>query len=680
MIDPKWGEGGSVNISDPNLGFNQTSRVVTCLSTDVDTNWFQAFVYVPPNVIVTTFQVAFAVDDGARVTIFNSLYPTGSPPVLNTPTTQGSYLFLDGTQGETEEASALLLLLLFLLLLSFFDSPSSATANLASFFVTGESNRIVVTQIDDCYVQNNLAAAFVLINGVQIDDLVRAPLVALEFLPRSIFLNGVSTMRINITNLNAFTLPNVRVNDTFDQVPSGVLLTSGSILGDPGCPELLVQAPDRVVLPAFNFTAGQFCSYSVPVQGILGRITSNYVVALADFSNPGISNVAALSIRDAPGVNLSFMPSTISLASNATTMTMIVRNDNMIEISGVTINYTVPAGLQLLGYPVGGPGCPVFQFPPTPPIVGPQVIFATGTLAAGQLCSYAFDAVGTGSSSSSFSVLSSNAPFAYSNVANLTFSGSPGLTKAYSGPSVAVGSIIDMIITITNPTAPTPQLMRFTDVLPAGLQVAGSGNVSPVSCPALTTTTNSVALPAGSTVDATCTYTIPLLGTVAGRTLNSLTVQLGAGPQFLESSVSEVELIVMGSAQSSKSYSTSSVALGGTVVLTVSIYNPYTLPMTGVSFVDDLSARGMAVTVPAPPSVLSGVGGCSNVLVTMGSIVLSGGVVPALGTCVYTVQVQANLASGPLPTLNSVRVTSSNSPTGPNATATVYVMQVIYFL
>jgi hypothetical protein len=101
--------------------------------------------------------------------------------------------------------------------------------------------------------------------------------------------------------------------------------------------------------------------------------------------------------------------------------------------------------------------------------------------------------------------------------------------------------------------------------------------------------------------------------------------------------------------------------------------------MTGVSFVDDLSARGMAVTVPAPPSVLSGVGGCSNVQVTIGSMVLSGGVVPALGTCVYTVQVQANLASDPLPTLNSVRVTSSNSPTGLNATTAVYVMQVIYF-
>ena len=99
-IDPKWGEGAAVNITDPNLNFNQTSRVVTCLSTDVDTNWFQAFVYVPPTVVVTTFQIAFVVDDGARVTIFNSLWPNGSPPIVNTPTSQGSYMFLDGTQGE----------------------------------------------------------------------------------------------------------------------------------------------------------------------------------------------------------------------------------------------------------------------------------------------------------------------------------------------------------------------------------------------------------------------------------------------------------------------------------------------------------------------------------------------------------------------------------------------------
>ena len=96
-----------------------------------DFTYFQTFVNVPSNVQVTTFTITFSgMDDGSRVTIFNSAYPGG----LVIP---GSYVYLGG----------------------------SGTTNLAAYVKAGELNRVVITQVDDCCVENHLQSAAVVLNG-----------------------------------------------------------------------------------------------------------------------------------------------------------------------------------------------------------------------------------------------------------------------------------------------------------------------------------------------------------------------------------------------------------------------------------------------------------------------------------------------------------------------------------
>jgi len=68
--------------------------------------------------------------DGSRVTIFNSLYPAG----LVVP---GSYVYLGG----------------------------SGTTDLSALVVSGQINRVVITQVDDCCSSNNLQRAEVVLNG-----------------------------------------------------------------------------------------------------------------------------------------------------------------------------------------------------------------------------------------------------------------------------------------------------------------------------------------------------------------------------------------------------------------------------------------------------------------------------------------------------------------------------------
>jgi hypothetical protein len=97
----------------------------------VDFTYFQTFVDLPADFVVTRFTIDFdGMDDGSRVSVFNSDYPDGV-------VVPGSYVYY----GET------------------------GTADLAALVRAGEVNRVVVTQVDDCCYDNQLRSATVVLNG-----------------------------------------------------------------------------------------------------------------------------------------------------------------------------------------------------------------------------------------------------------------------------------------------------------------------------------------------------------------------------------------------------------------------------------------------------------------------------------------------------------------------------------
>jgi PKD domain len=115
------------------IGFSEASILPGYCLQAVDYTYFQTFVTVPAGGTVTTFTIAFSgIDDGGRVSIFNSTYPAGL-------IVAGSYVYLGG----------------------------SGTSDLASYMTEGV-NRIVVTQVDDCPVGNNLITGNVVLDGVVI--------------------------------------------------------------------------------------------------------------------------------------------------------------------------------------------------------------------------------------------------------------------------------------------------------------------------------------------------------------------------------------------------------------------------------------------------------------------------------------------------------------------------------
>ena len=89
VADAGWGPAPDGAI----IGFSIPSRVcnapISCMGYG-DFTYFQTLVDVPSNVTVTQFTISFSgMDDGSRVTIFNTTYPGGF-------VVPGSYVYLGG--------------------------------------------------------------------------------------------------------------------------------------------------------------------------------------------------------------------------------------------------------------------------------------------------------------------------------------------------------------------------------------------------------------------------------------------------------------------------------------------------------------------------------------------------------------------------------------------------------
>jgi len=151
--DAAWTDCGPGNTLCPNaemIGMSQLSRLASfsCLAA-ADFIFYQSFVSIPAGTTITQFSVNMSgADDGARVAIYNSANPGGH-------VFPGSYIYLGGAQSTTDLSAAM---------------------------VAGEVNRVVVTQMDDCYSGNNLQSAQIFLNGTVVPPAPPLPTQTLSIL------------------------------------------------------------------------------------------------------------------------------------------------------------------------------------------------------------------------------------------------------------------------------------------------------------------------------------------------------------------------------------------------------------------------------------------------------------------------------------------------------------------
>lgn len=142
-MDPSWRPCGTASPQragapicpdGSTIQMSVASRLSGCWS-NLDFTFFQSLVAIPVENAPRDFKIVMnGADDGARVSIFNSKHPQGF-------VFDGSYIYLGGSQSTTD---------------------------LSAYVVPGEVNRVIVTQVDDCAVQNNLNSAQIVLNGAAV--------------------------------------------------------------------------------------------------------------------------------------------------------------------------------------------------------------------------------------------------------------------------------------------------------------------------------------------------------------------------------------------------------------------------------------------------------------------------------------------------------------------------------
>ncbi len=227
---------------------------------------------------------------------------------------------------------------------------------------------------------------------------------------------------------------------------------------------------------------------------------------------------------------------------------------------------------------------------------------------------------------------------------------SPQISKSFDSP-INAGETSQMEINITNPDENVALTqVELQDDLPAGMSLSdpltyslsncGAGTLEPLAIGDTSITLSEATIEVGKTcrirvnveTDGTGTYT----NTISPDDLNTyqkVTIPSDANADLV---VKNVEL--------DKSFSPSNFQAGGTSTLTVTITNPNPgEDMTNVSFMDNLPAN---LTVVAESGGLSGEGCLGTVDTSAASQVnLSGGTIPAGGSCQMSATVTSSIAA-----------------------------------
>jgi uncharacterized repeat protein (TIGR01451 family) len=203
--------------------------------------------------------------------------------------------------------------------------------------------------------------------------------------------------------------------------------------------------------------------------------------------------------------------------------------------------------------------------------------------------------------------------------------------------------------------------------VPAGAAPGGSCS-APVTVPtgaAVITET----VPAGTAL--TGVSTLPSAGLLISSNLGagSASVTVTVGGQTI---VTFINQTVLTPPSVSKSFGSRSVLGGGTSRLTITLSNPNSTAITGVSFTDTYPGGLVNSAAPSPATTC---GGTATALPGGGSLVLAGGTIPALGSCMVTVNVTSAGIGNIVNTIPAGGITTANA--GTNAAAASATLIVV---
>jgi uncharacterized repeat protein (TIGR01451 family) len=263
--------------------------------------------------------------------------------------------------------------------------------------------------------------------------------------------------------------------------------------------------------------------------------------------------------------------------------------------------------------------------------------------------------------------------------ATLTVVQPPTISKAFLPVQIPLNGTSTLTFTIANPNASSLTGVSFSDSLPAGVQVAGTPNVSNTCNGSVTATagTGTISLSGGTVAasPATCTLSVDVTGTTAGVKSNT-TGNISSTEGGTGTTSNTATLTVVAPPTLSKAFGAATIPLNGTTTLTFTVTNPNgTVGLSGVGFSDTLPA---GLQVASTPNVSNTCGGTFTPAAGNTTLTFSGGSVLAGGSCTVAVDITGTTAGVKSNTSGTISSTEGGAGTTSNtALLTVVAPPVI---
>jgi hypothetical protein len=377
---------------------------------------------------------------------------------------------------------------------------------------------------------------------------------------------------------------------------------------------------------------------------VSGRALAQTGAVTLDDNTVSVSACTAVTVTP-PTVNKSFSPASIT-AGGISTLTLDLSNANATAASlTAALVDTLPSGVTVSGSASTTCGGTVAA-----PSGGSTVTLTGGEIPADGSCTVTVNVTapnagsfinslpaGALETSNGNSTVPAVATLAVTPIAGVA----PTLNKSFSPASITAGGTSTLTLTLSNPNVTAAALTApLTDTLPIGVTVAGAASTTCGGTVTAVLSGSTVTLTGGSIpADGSCTVTVKVAALIAGSYFNSLAagaLQTSNGnstaPAIATLAVTPVPTVPP---TLSKSFNPTSIVEGGSSILIITLDNPNaTAAILTAPLVDKLPS-GMEVS--GTPSTTCG--GTVTAAIGGSTVTLTGGSIPANGSCTVTVKV-----------------------------------------
>lgn len=516
------------------------------------------------------------------------------------------------------------------------------------------------------------------------------------FTPISILPGNLSRLEVSIFNPNSFQLDDAAWTDYLDSIQPGITLADpvnldntcgGAVTAVPGTATLALSG--GTVPPQSGITPGS-CTVAVDVTSttpgnLINTIPAGELKATGGGFDITNSTPASATLRVAtiqpPSLSKSFTNSTIYVGQSSRLQIRIINNDLFNALTEVGITDVIPANLTILASPAPyttgcGAGASVTyeNDPPNASLtLSGAVIAPNSSCYANVYVTSTYDGVYVNdipsrSITTKQGVTNASAASAQLNVQAVAIS------KAFSPSTFQAGDTSTLTVTLRNVLDYALTNITLPDTLPGTVLtvVPGSGSTTcndPDPLPPNATVTTTLPrtatlsggyLPAGSPASpATCTFSVQVTAP-AGASAGSWTNSIGARTMDNDQDITNVLAATapiaiyaqgtgmpVGSSNSRKEFSPSSITTGGTSTLSIYLLAPVDTGLTNLSVFDEMPA-GVTILASPPPSTTCTGGSVTYENVPPSSLTLTGGSLAANSTCYVRVTV-SGLTAGTYP-------------------------------